>query len=380
MKARHVVSAGLLAVVLLGACKRKDKGKPEPTGIAPLAESTGTVPAPKPPLPGKPAGQILDAHPELLVSVSDHTFFRLLDSRGSTPDNFNCPELDKITETEPFAKREAEEKAREACKPRIEHELAKAKQLLEGLKKCPLIERLQVGIHEFDFARGVFPIWAVDQSEWSVRRAGRKGQAVVDRWLLDWPSATPNSDSAYFKTPPPGSRLMGMDHLPAEVKTGQVAPCNGPLVNVVPALAMLTLELSLPSDDAKVLSKAKHDLGRAPEFVEAALLVPGERERPASMPCGQQLDDRIPASVLAWRVALTTDDDKEVLKPKYLSRWISERTWDPPETCDDVKKLGKRAKEGVLGLNNGVHLKAPSKPPKPKPTQTTPETIPDNPF
>jgi hypothetical protein len=291
----------------------------------------------------KPAGDVLNSQPELLSYLPTDKFGNIvafLKGPHETIDRFNCPALDDIKEKEPFAKREAEDKAREICRTEIKKAMDEAGVIAGHLKSCPFVRRFQVVLHEYQLDAAMFPIWTVGTQR-VIARSGKRGQAVVDHWLLSWPDAHPFPESRFFKNAPTSSNYSGFDYLPAAIKSTGEPPCSGSPSEVVPVMSALTLELRLPEDQAKELSKviaATPKAGDIDTFVEVAMTVTGEPPREAELACGEKQFRTIPANALAWRTVHLKDlHDKE--PTRVLTPWITAQRWDPPKSCEELKSL-----------------------------------------
>lgn len=331
-----ILACGLLTV----GCKRAPSepslasSQPSSAPAPSMANSEGTeTPA------GTPAGDILNARPDLLLDVRHNRnwlFKKVQDGTASELDIQNCPELFKLKNSGSLDQNK-EQLIRETCNKRVEEELVTARSLLKEVHQCPFFERFRASLEDIDVASGVFPVWTVmyqDGGESYLTRSGRKGQAIVGPWLLEWPGAAPFGQSDAF--------VDGRKYLPAEVQLSTAPVCDGPLINVVPVLSSLYVELTLPQPAAGSFATARANLGILPrDFVDVALLVTDQEKEKAPLACGSEIERR-PARALAWRVRSENPNDDSDEKAVFAP-WVSLRNWNAPASCDAARRLLKTA-------------------------------------
>ena len=273
--------------------------------VASVAAPASVSASAPPPAAGKPAGDVLHDHPDLLLTLPDAWEKRIAAYVAGNTDETSCPALKNVTATDEFERRDAVAKATAACTP----ENQKA---VEYLKACPVLKSTAVEIGAYDFGRHVFPMTSSGKRG-IVTKAGR----VVREpgMLLSWPGVSKNQGGF------------------AGVSPESVCHSHASVNDAVEVLTGMSLDLALPEDQAKkardTMKAAGEDNGGGAEgWLDTAVLLDGGSAQ-EELACGVMTPKLATGRVLAWRL--------NVRGPTQVMDWKTASNWDPPPSCDEAK-------------------------------------------
>ncbi|MBP9113514.1 MAG: DUF4340 domain-containing protein [Polyangiaceae bacterium] len=209
---------------------------------------------------GKPAGEVLKEHPELVDFVPDDVLRRAAAYASGDLGEVTCPALEKITSSDEFERREAVAKATAACKPENDR-------VLEFLKTCPVFARVHVNVSAYNFEKHMYSLSAKNNMAAQITQPGHA--LIRNKALVLWPGV-----QRMFER---GSGGVAMDTL---CKT------RGPINDTVAAVTGIGIDLPMSEAEAKTfrdkMKIAKEDdpnAGTNEGVIEVALQLDGKATR-----------------------------------------------------------------------------------------------------